>query len=126
MILQFDQPSFSLGLTQEKDALPSREHDQMGENNTHHGLETHLDTFLSRKASVSRQSHSIYLAVTSAGVAYLIVLEKVNFVGVAIMICRLFVTSMLDCPHYLRNLGKFHFIHQKYFIYFDMWIGRII
>ncbi|KAJ4904656.1 Uncharacterized protein Rs2_18607 [Raphanus sativus] len=46
----FDQPSFSLGLTQEKDALPSREHDQMGENNTHHGLETHLDTFLSRKS----------------------------------------------------------------------------
>ncbi|KAL0701719.1 hypothetical protein Bca4012_057841 [Brassica carinata] len=50
----FDLPSFSLGLTQDKNARPPCEDDQMGENGNVIGLETHNDTLLARKSKRMR------------------------------------------------------------------------
>ncbi|CAN7049460.1 unnamed protein product [Brassica rapa subsp. trilocularis] len=46
--LHFEQPSFSLGLTQDKDAPAPREDDQMGENESELSVETQHDTIISR------------------------------------------------------------------------------
>ena len=58
--LQFEQPSFSLGLTQDKDAPAPREDDQMGENESELSVETQHDTIISRKRQMYADSPTIF------------------------------------------------------------------
>uniref|UniRef100_M4DEY8 Uncharacterized protein n=1 Tax=Brassica campestris TaxID=3711 RepID=M4DEY8_BRACM len=56
----FEQPSFSLGLTQDKDAPAPREDDQMGENESELSVETQHDTIISRKRQMYADSPTIF------------------------------------------------------------------
>lgn len=54
MKFQIEQPSFSLGMTQDKVASPSPQDDDMGENETELGEATHHDAQISRKSKRMR------------------------------------------------------------------------
>ncbi|WZZ03563.1 hypothetical protein YC2023_089484 [Brassica napus] len=56
----FEQLSFSLGLTQDKDAPAPREDDQMGENESELAVETQHDTIISRKRQTYADSPTVF------------------------------------------------------------------